>query len=122
MPMGRAATQELRAAIFGEAASLVRAECDRGITADDLARRLGTSPRQVRRVFAEAGGTTFRAGLLETRMARAAELLATTELPVAEIADRVGYSGPSQFTKAFRRAYDATPSEHRAAAGAKRPS
>jgi transcriptional regulator GlxA family with amidase domain len=120
--MGRESTQELRTAIFEEGATLVRAECDGPITANELARRLATSPRQMRRSFAEAGGTSFRSCLLEARMERAAELLASTDLPVAEIARAVGYSGPSQFTKAFRRAYDATPSEHRAAAGAKRPS
>jgi transcriptional regulator GlxA family with amidase domain len=118
--MGRASTHESRTAIFEQAITLVRAECGGPISANAVARRLATSPRQLRRSFAEAGDTTFRTCLLEARMERAAELLATTSLPVAEVARRVGYSGTSQFTKAFRRTRATTPSAHRASAN--RPS
>jgi AraC family transcriptional regulator of adaptative response / methylphosphotriester-DNA alkyltransferase methyltransferase len=119
--MGRDSTQRLHTEIYEEAVVLIRAECHGQITADKLARRLATSPRQMRRAFAKAGGTSFRERLLEARMARAAELLASTDLPVSEVAREVGYSGPSQFTKAFRRTHGATPSEHRSKAGANRP-
>ena len=58
---------------------------------------------------------SFRSFLTRARMARAAELLVSTDIPVKEVARRVGYHEPSQFTKAFKRAYAATPSEFRAA-------
>ena len=53
-------------------------------------------------------------------MSRAAELVTATDIPVGEVARRVGYREPSQFTKAFKRTYGATPSELRGAGGGAR--
>jgi AraC-like DNA-binding protein len=50
-------------------------------------------------------------------MCRAEELLATTDLPVKEVAQRVGYRDASRFSKAFKRARGVTPSQSRAARG-----
>jgi AraC-like DNA-binding protein len=77
---------------------------------------VATSPRQLRRVFGECGGTTFRSFLAEARMTRAAEHLTSTDMLVREVARLVGYREPSRFTKAFKRAYGLTPSQFRAAA------
>jgi AraC family transcriptional regulator, regulatory protein of adaptative response / methylphosphotriester-DNA alkyltransferase methyltransferase len=114
---GRRSTRELRTAIFREAAAVVEAEFARPITLEEVARRVATSPRQLRRAFSEVGGTSFRSFLTSVRMGRARELLASTDIPVAEVARRVGYRQATQFTKAFRRAYAATPSEFRARRG-----
>jgi len=56
-------------------------------------------------------------------MARAAEFLGSSDLPVREVAARVGYRQPSQFTKAFKLAFGLTPSRFRGTgvAGALRP-
>jgi AraC-like DNA-binding protein len=67
-------------------------------------------------VFAELGGTTFRAELNAVRMQHAAELLQTTALPVAEIARRVGHRQPAQFAHAFRRHHGLSPTALRRAA------
>lgn len=113
-PAGRrATTHELRTEIFREAAQLVAAEFSRPLTTEEVARRVATSPRQLRRSFSEVGGTSFRSYVRRVRMLRAAHLLAATDLPVSEIARRVGYREPSQFTKAFKRTYGATPSDLR---------
>lgn len=93
---------------------MIEAELSRPITVDEVARRVATSPRQLRRAFSEIGGVSFRSFLTGVRMARAADLLAATDIPVAEIARRVGYRQPGQFTKAFKRAYATTPSAFRA--------
>ena len=87
------------------------------ITADEVARRVASSPRQLRRAFSEIRGMSFRSFLTRARMARAAELLVSTDIPVKEVARRVGYQEPSQFTKAFKRVYGVTPSEFRAMHG-----
>jgi AraC family transcriptional regulator of adaptative response / methylphosphotriester-DNA alkyltransferase methyltransferase len=110
----RPATFELRAAIFSEAVSIVAAEYARPITAEDVSRRVASSPRQLRRAFAEIGGTGFRAFLQDIRMTEAARLLRGTEIPVRDVGQRVGYSEPGQFAKAFKRAYGVTPSMYRA--------
>ena len=114
LPAGRRpSTHELRIRIFQEAAQIVAAEFARPITAEEVARRVATSPRQLRRAFSEISGDSFRVYLRQVRMARAADLLGATDMPVGEVARRVGYHEPSQFTKAFKRTYRSTPSELR---------
>ena len=89
------------------------AELAKRVTISDVARRIATSQRQLQRAFSEVGGASFRSYVTTLRMARAAHLLEATDLTVREIAARVGYREPSQFTKAFKRAYGATPSDFR---------
>ena len=109
----RRATRELRAELFREAAAVVQAEFASHLTVEQVARRVATSPRQVRRAFSEAGETSFRSYLTAVRMARAAELLTSTDLSVSEVGRRVGYRQPGQFSKAFRRFHGEVPGEFR---------
>jgi AraC family transcriptional regulator of adaptative response / methylphosphotriester-DNA alkyltransferase methyltransferase len=76
----------------------------------DIAREVATSSRQLQRVFAELVGSAFRDELAAVRMHHGANLLQTTDLPVSEIARRVGYRQSAQFSKAFRRYHDVSPS------------
>ena len=115
----RAATEEAYGSIFDEAAAILAAEFARPIRVDDVARRVATSPRQLQRVFAEIGGLGFRAYLRRIRMCHAADLLATTDLPVKDVARQVGYRDASQFSKAFRRAHGVSPSQSRGDAARK---
>jgi transcriptional regulator GlxA family with amidase domain len=112
-PRRRTSTEAARLALFREAAALVGADLSRPLTLDQVAEEVSSSPRQLRRAFSEVGGTTFGTYLRELRMARAAHLLTGTGLPVHEIAVAVGYTEPSQFTKAFRRSFGATPTAYR---------
>jgi AraC family transcriptional regulator, regulatory protein of adaptative response / methylphosphotriester-DNA alkyltransferase methyltransferase len=84
---------------------------------EDVAREIATSSRQLQRVFAELAGSAFRDELAAVRMQHGAELLLTTDLPVAEVARRVGYRQAAQFAKAFRRHHGVSPSGLRRAAG-----
>lgn len=110
----RPATQEARHAIFADAVEIIAAEYSRPIRIEEISRRVATSPRQLQRVFADVGGRGFRAHLRAVRMARATELLATSDLAVKEIATRVGYDDPSQFSKAFKHTHGMNPSQMRA--------
>lgn len=120
-PRRRPVTQEQLDALFQQAAAIVRAELARPITLASVARRLASSPRQLRRAFTQTGGTSFRSFLQEERMSRAAELLLATDLPVSKVAARVGYRQATQFTKAFKRTHSATPSEFRTSGRRARP-
>ena len=51
--------------------------------------------------------------LIAARLGRSRELLATTELGVAEIAYNVGFSSPAYFSKCFKGQYYMTPKEFR---------
>ena len=116
--MQRAATIRHRTSLFEEATSIVESEYAADLSLDDIARRVASSRRQIQRVFAEVGNTTFRTYLTRVRMRRAAELLSTSGPTVREVAARVGYRQPAQFAKAFRRYRGMAPSDYRAGAHA----
>ena len=109
----RPATVERRRALFEDAARIVREEYFQPLALDDVARRIGSSRRQLQRAFAEAGETTFRTYLQKMRMVRAAQLLRADSTPVHRVALAVGYRQPAQFAKAFRRHHGAPPSAFR---------
>jgi transcriptional regulator GlxA family with amidase domain len=110
MATQRPSTVRLRTRLLSDAIDIVEAEYAAPISLDDLAHRVAASRRQLQRVFAEIGGTTFREHLTRVRMQHAAEMLASGELPVREVARRVGYRQPAQFAKAFRRQQGVPPS------------
>jgi transcriptional regulator GlxA family with amidase domain len=99
--------------IYADAVEILARDYARTLTAGEVAHRVATSPRQLQRAFAEQAGTSFRSHLTRVRMSRAAALLTASHLSVAEVAHRVGYREPSQFTKAFKRIHGTTPTEMR---------
>jgi AraC family transcriptional regulator of adaptative response / methylphosphotriester-DNA alkyltransferase methyltransferase len=88
---------------------------DPDLTLDDVAHAVASSRRQVQRLFEESRDT-FRAHLTRLRMDQASGLLASTSMPVHEIARHVGYRQSAQFAKAFRRRTGKSPLEWRSAA------
>jgi signal transduction histidine kinase/DNA-binding NarL/FixJ family response regulator/streptogramin lyase len=80
-----------------------------------LADEVGLSTRQLQRRLQEETGLTAAAFIRALRMERAAELLeggaATT---VKEAAEAVGYRNPSYFSRLFKEAHGASPSELKA--------
>lgn len=61
----------------------------------------------------EAIGTTFRDVLEEVRFDAACQLLSSTDLPLDEIADALGYAAVSPFSRAFRRQANMPPGQWR---------
>ena len=114
MPQQRPATTSLRRSLYEEATRIVAQEYAAELELDDIARRVASSRRQIQRVFAEVGHTTFREHLARVRMDRAAELLSSGGPTVREVAARVGYRQPAQFAKAFRRHRGQAPAAYRA--------
>lgn len=74
-----------------------------------LARRVGLGASQLRRLFAARYGCAPSAWLLRLRLGRARELLAATDLPVAEVARACGFADPFWFSRVFRRESGAGP-------------
>jgi AraC-like DNA-binding protein len=109
----RPATEQSRCEIFEEAVAILRREYGRPLTIGEVSRRLSVSARQLQRVFTDRADMGFRSYLIHVRMSNAAELLAATDLPVKEVAERVGYRDPSQFTKAFKRTHALSPGQWR---------
>ena len=114
----RVSTPGRRGALLAEATLVMEQRHeDPALCLDDVAHAIATSSRQLQRVFGELAGSAFREELAAIRMQHGAELLLTTDLPVAEIARRVGYRQAAQFAKAFRRHHGESPSGLRRSAG-----
>lgn len=113
MPTQRTTTIRERTSLYEDARSVVESDYGSDLSLDVIARRVASSRRQLQRVYAEIGNTTFREHLTDVRMQRAAELLAGGGLTVREVANRVGYRQPAQFAKAFRRSQGVAPSGYR---------
>lgn len=110
-PRHRAATAARRADLLVDATlAIEQRHAEPDLALRDIAREVATSSRQLQRVFAELVGSAFRDELAAVRMHHGANLLQTTDLPVSEIARRVGYRHSAQFSKAFRRYHDVSPS------------
>ena len=78
--------------------------------ADTLAMHRRTLNRRL-----HAMGTTFRTVLEDVRFEAARQLLQSTDLPLDDIADALGYAGVSPFARAFRRCAGKTPGQWRRA-------
>lgn len=103
--------QGLRARLLeGEAWTLAAAATEAGLSPRGLQRGLATQ------------GLSFRRLSHEARLDFAQRLLLDPRLSLAEIAHRLGFSQPSAFHRAFRRAFGATPRQFRikARSGARR--
>jgi AraC family transcriptional regulator, transcriptional activator of pobA len=79
----------------------------------DVAGELGMTPGHLTTVVRRRTGRTVQEWIIERRMAEARNLLSDTELPVAEIARRVGMFDPGYFSRQFRRTHGASPREWR---------
>ena len=106
----RQATHQRRRAVYEEAVQVIESKYATDLDLDQLAREIATSRRQLQRVFAEVGDTSFREYLAKVRMRHAAQLLREGAIPVREVAQSVGYRQPAQFAKAFRRHHGTAPS------------
>ena len=79
----------------------------------DYARLLGCSAKSLSRATQELAGLGAQQYLARRRALEAQRLLAHTSLPVAQVADRLGFDEATNFVKFFRREAGCTPTEFR---------
>lgn len=84
----------------------------------DLAERVGLSQFHFARMFRRSVGRPPHGYLTDLRMERAKRLLRETDLPLAQVATRVGYQTQAHFTGVFHREVGMTPRSYRLAGGA----
>ena len=80
---------------------------------DALAERLGMGARHLRRLFAQHFDASPLQVALSLRVQRAKRLLDETDLPIAALAERAGFSSSRRMSAAFTRVYRRSPSAFR---------
>ena len=91
----------------------VEAQLDRPITLGRLATSVNLSPFHFHRQFKRSVGVTPKQFIHRLRIDRAKSLLSKSDLPLAQVAMKVGFADQSHFTAAFRRATSMTPGRYR---------
>lgn len=85
----------------------------RDVALDDFVSTTEHSRRHVQRALSYEG-VSWRLALITRRLREGARLLrANPALTVGEIAEKVGYSQPAQFSRTFREHMDMSPLEYR---------
>ncbi|MBA4496478.1 response regulator [Paenactinomyces guangxiensis] len=83
------------------------------LTLEKVSRYIHVNPSYFSRLFYKETGKLFTDYLTSYRLERAQQLLLRTDLPVYEIAGRVGYSNSKYFLKVFKKQFSMTPGEFR---------
>lgn len=83
------------------------------IRLEDVSKHFSINRNQVNAYFFEETGKTMLQYLIQLRMQLAVSLLTNTELPIYEIAARVGYEDESSFSRAFKQYMKETPARFR---------
>ncbi|GGY91634.1 helix-turn-helix domain-containing protein [Novosphingobium colocasiae] len=78
-----------------------------------LAERAGLTPTHFCRVFKRATGVSPHQYVMRARLDRARLMLEQSDTPMARIADALGFTSQSHFTRAFRQFAGETPSDFR---------
>lgn len=86
---------------------------DEGLCLTSIASKFGLTEKYLSQFFKERTGENLSTYVERLRMEKAAELLAESKLPIANIASHVGYNSNNTFYKAFRRIYGVSPSVYR---------
>ena len=84
-----------------------------GATLDAIAERLGENPSTLTKRLQRTFGMSFSEYAGRRRVDRAKDLLCRTQLPIAQVALRVGISDGSNLGKLFRKHEGMSPGEYR---------
>ena len=84
-----------------------------GATLKDLSKELMLSPKQTEREVKRITGNSFAKELSKRKLSAAVILSQTTNLTLAEISELVGYTSYCGFYKAYRKALNCSPREHK---------
>lgn len=80
---------------------------------DLLADKIRMNRRKFESGFKQVYGTTVYDFVLSEKMRKATDLLLTTEMPIRDVANSVGYKSPSNFSKVFKKKFGHSPGELR---------
>ncbi|CAK4834051.1 unnamed protein product [Aphanomyces euteiches] len=108
---GENAEPEVTVISFAE--SYIREHFNRDIQLAEMANRVSMNYSYFSSLFKERTGLTFTAYLIKVRMEEARKLLQDPTWRINEVSDRVGYSNPYHFSRAFKNYFGISPKEYR---------
>lgn len=103
--------------LLAEVFAVIDRRYDEPFSLRDVASELGVTPGHLTTVVRRRTGRTVGDWIIERRMAEARNLLATTDLGVAEVASRVGITDPGYFSRLFGRSHGISPRQWRSGQG-----
>ncbi len=92
---------------------LIREQACSGLTAGDLVARVPVSRSVLQRRFRKELGRSLQEEIINVRVKRARQLLAETELPLAEVAERCGFKHQEYMGALFKARTGQTPAQYR---------
>ncbi len=91
----------------------IEAHLEDKLTISDLARRVGYTDYYLSRKFKTETGISVNDYIKKVRIQRAKDLMATTDLSIQEISDRLGFGARSFFAETFKQAVGIPPAQWR---------
>lgn len=88
---------------------------DYQLSLNHIAQELDMSPVYISRLYKQMTMKSLTDVIAEVRMNKAKELLLHSDLPIADIAERTGFTNSSYFYRTFKRCNGVTPNEYRRA-------
>ncbi len=99
--------------IFEKALQLIHARACDGVSIDEILAALPVSRSSVERFFKLQVGWSARTELVRIRIEHAKTFLTSTDLPIKQIGQRIGYADVANFNRFFRNCVGVTPQNFR---------
>jgi AraC-like DNA-binding protein len=96
-----------------EARRILITNIDTRVTIKELSEKVGLNSTDLQKGFKEVYQDSIYSYLKSYKMKKARELLIKEELTIAEIANLMGYTNNSKFSKAFKEEFNVSPSQYR---------
>jgi LacI family transcriptional regulator len=106
---------------LAHAVRFIREHACEGITVEDVLANIPLSRSVFERRFARLFGHSPKTEIVRARLDRIKQLLAETELPLKQIAARIGFEHPEYMNVIFKEQTGQTPGQYRAAFRQPRP-
>ena len=110
--MQERASQQFRT-LADRMASIVRTEYDQDLSLESISERLHYTPNYLSSIFRKEYNMTFSEYLMNIRLDVARKWLVDTNMPIKEIAERLGYQNSQNFIRTFRKKENLTPGAYR---------
>lgn len=98
-----------RTRIVAAVQDYIRKHPDKKLSLNDVAAVFNFSPGYLSQLFSQNGETSFVEFVTETRISAAKELMASTDLKIYEISERLGFESAFYFSKVFKKIEGVSP-------------